>query len=132
MTRANLRKRSNNHINPNKNICVLAVAKALGVDEESRYFHWMKDLVRAARTKYTVRSRMSSVKGMSIGKARAKMAQMALDVDAIGYLVEVSGHALMLRANGSPWIDTDPRQRDGRKILKLYVVYRKECQVIWG
>jgi len=126
MTRANLRKRSNNHINPNKNICVLACAKAIDVDEESRYFHWMKDLVRAARTKYTVRSRMSSVKGMTIGKARTKMAKMASEVYApIGYLVEVRGHALMLKPNGKTWIDTAPSQRDKRKILKLYIVYAK-------
>tara|TARA_R110000868_G_scaffold188389_1_gene431126 strand:+ start:3223 stop:3432 length:210 start_codon:yes stop_codon:yes gene_type:complete len=69
---------------------------------------------------------MSSVKGMSIGKARVKLAKMASEVDyPIGYLVEVSGHALLLTPNGKTWVDTDTRQRDARKILKLYIVYAK-------
>jgi len=68
---------------------------------------------------------MSSVKGLSVAKARAKMASMATEVGAIGYMIEVSGHALLVRANGKPWVDTDPRKVDRRKILKIYVVYPK-------
>jgi hypothetical protein len=104
---------------------VLAVAKKLGVENESRYFHYMKDLVRAARTKYTVRSRMSYVKGCTVGAARPKLKEMASEVGAIGYIVEVRGHALLLKANGKTWIDTAPSQRDKRKIISIYVVYPK-------
>lgn len=123
--RAWLRAGSNNKVNPNKNICVLAVAKKLGVENESRYFHYTKDLVRAARTKYTVRSRMSYVKGCSVGQARLKLAEMASEVNAIGFIVQVPGHAMLLKPNGKTWIDTAPKQRDQRKILSVYVVYPK-------
>jgi hypothetical protein len=123
--RAHNRKRSNNSADPNKNICVLAVAKTLGVENESRYFHYTQDLVRAARTKYTVRSRMSYVKGCSVGQARPKLAEMVSEVNAIGYIVQVAGHVLFLKPNGKTIIDTAPRLRDKRKVLSVYVVYPK-------
>lgn len=52
-------KASNNPMNPNKNICARAVAYALDVDKEVRYLHTLKDLIKAARKKWTVRSRFS-------------------------------------------------------------------------
>ena len=123
--RASNRKTSNNSANPNKNICVLAVAKKLGVENDSRYFHYTQDLVKAARTKYTVRSRMSNVKGCSVGQARPKLALLASEVNAIGFIIQVSGHVLYLKPNGNTVIDTAPRLRDKRKVLSAYVVYAK-------
>ena len=43
------KSRSNNHTNPNKNVCALKVAHALGADENVRYLHTIQDLVRAVR-----------------------------------------------------------------------------------
>jgi len=52
-------KGSNNSENPNQNICARAVAYALDVDKEVRYLHTLNDLIKAARKKWTVRSRFS-------------------------------------------------------------------------
>lgn len=50
---------SNNDENRNQNVCANAVAKALGVSRRVRYLHNLEDLVKAARKKWTVRSRTS-------------------------------------------------------------------------
>lgn len=119
-----LRTASNNPVNPNKNICVLAVAKALGADNETRYLHTYEDLVRALRTRYIVRSRTSNVKGKTVGKAREKLASLADDVNAIGFIVRVQGHVMLLDSQGKTIVDTDPRKRDKRKVLNAYVIYK--------
>ena len=118
------RNKSNNKNNPNKNVCALAVATALGVDEEVRYLHKMEDLIRASRKAYNVRSR-GQVKGMTVGKARTKLEKIGAEVDARYFIVHVDGHVLLLGHNGQTLIDTAPRKRDSRKIWSCYVVYKK-------
>jgi len=117
---------SNNPENPNKNLCTIAVAEALGVVDRVRYLHTITDLCRAARTRYSVRSRMSAVggKGTSVGQARAKMASVtSKSNEAIyGYIIRVDGHVILCRPDGSTHTDTDPRQRDRRGITHLYAL----------
>lgn len=117
---------SNNSENNNKNICALEVAKALGVAHQVRYLHTITDLVRAARTRYTVRSRMSKVKGKSVGGARKTLAKVsATDTvgTTIGYIIRVDGHVILTLPDGTTHTDTDPRQRDARRITHCYAVY---------
>ena len=119
------RSKSNNKDNTNKNICALRVAQALGVAKDTRYLHNVKDMIYAARKAYTVRSRMSNVKGKTVGGARAKMIDMATEHStAVGFIVIVKGHVLLIDKMGSTIVDTDPRQRDKRKIMACYIVYK--------
>ena len=119
------RDRSNNADNPNQNVCALRVAEALGVASNVRYLHVRKDCVRAARTAYTVRSRFSQVKGLSVGGCRAKLQKITEreGLNPVGYLVFIDGHAMLLDKAGQTVVDTDPRQRDRRKVRELFVVY---------
>jgi hypothetical protein len=43
--------------------------------------------------------------------------------DPTAYVVMVDHHVLMLDQQGNTIIDTDPRERDARKIHKIYGVY---------
>ncbi len=122
--RAKYRSTSNNTANANKNICGLAVATALGVANNVNYLHTMDDIVRAARTKYTTRSRLSKLgKSKSIGKARTKMAQIA-DENTIGFLIGIKGHVLLADAEGKTIVDTAPRKRDRRAVTELYIIQK--------
>ncbi len=122
--REKFKKHSNNISNTNKNICGLAVATTLGVANATRYLHTMDDIVKAARTRFTVRSRLSQLnKNKSIGNARAKMNSLAND-HTIGFLIGIDGHVLLADANGQTITDTDPRQRDRRKVTELYIIER--------
>jgi len=120
------RSESNNPDNTNKNICILEVAKALGCEDETRYLHTIRDLVYALRKHYMVRSRAAKTKGKSVGKIRDLLPAMANEVDATAFVVRVDGHILMLGTDGATLVDTDPRQRDRRKITHFYVVYAKD------
>ena len=123
--REHYRTKSNNKINSNQNICVQEVAKHFNTEDETRYLHKMSDLVINVRSKYTVRSRTSQVKNLTVGKARAKLQKLTLkeNLKPIGYMVQVSGHALLLSTNGETIIDTDPRKKDRRTIISCYIVY---------
>lgn len=113
---------SNNCDNPNKNICVLEVAQFLGVSENVRYLHYLKDLVRASRMDYVVRSRKSTLGGATVGGSRKLIKEKG---DAKFYIVRISGHVLLLNANGDTIVDTAPRKRDRRKLTHIYGVYSK-------
>lgn len=103
--------------------CALAVANALGVAGNVRYLHNLDDTLRAVRTAYSVRSRLSAVGGLgkTVGAIRAKLAQQG----ARYYIVHVQGHVLLLGADGSTLIDTNPRKHDRRKIRYIYGVFPK-------
>tara|TARA_A100001037_G_scaffold270738_1_gene265773 strand:- start:99 stop:494 length:396 start_codon:yes stop_codon:yes gene_type:complete len=118
--RQSFQKGSNNPDNPNQNICVQAVAFALGVDYRVRYLHTIKDLVRAARLAYTVRSRKSAVgNAKTVGAIRNKVK----DLGASYYILRVAGHVLLLGSDGKTLVDTDPRKRDKRKVTHIYGVF---------
>jgi len=120
LMRDKLRSQSNNRDNPNKNRCALAIARALGVENEVKYLHTIDDLKRAASKHYSVRSVKSMVKSDTVGGARKN-----LDGRACAYLVMVKDHALLMSRIGRTVIDTDPRLRDKRKILGIWGIYHK-------
>jgi hypothetical protein len=120
--RIGYRAGSNNKKNPNKNVCALAVAKALGVHEETRYLHSIQDVVYAARKHWTVRSRFSAVNGKA-GKSVGAIRNKVSELDGRFYIVRVDGHALLLDGEGNTLVDTAPRKRDRRKVTHLYAVY---------
>jgi hypothetical protein len=125
--RNRMKRISNNKKNPNKNICTLAVAKHLGVGKVTTYLHTTCDVVRAARTKYTVRSRQSKINGLGIGQARERLALIAkMQTEKVkGFIVYVNGHILFLNKHGKTVVDTDPRLKaDKRKIKGCYIVYK--------
>ena len=122
--RQTARAKSNNKDNGNKNICALRVAQALGVGAETRYLHTVNDVVYAARKAYTVRSRGSNVKGKTVGASRAKLIELAEQHNTIGFIVRVAGHVLLIDKEGKTVVDSDPRQRDKRKITHCYIVYK--------
>lgn len=118
MTRSQHKTKSNNPLNPSQNLCALRVAQYLGVNGLVTYLHTINDLVRAARKVYTVRSRKSSVRANTVGKARKSLSNL----DGKYYMIIVKGHVLLLDTNGTTIIDTDPRIRDKRKITHIYAV----------
>lgn len=122
INRASAKNESNNKDNPNKNMCALEVAKVFRVDTMVTYLHTVEDLVSALRKRYTVRSRRSSIKGDTVGQLRNSIAKNG---DAIAYLVLVKGHVLVLDQNGKTAVDTDPKKRDRRKVVKIYGIYFK-------
>ena len=124
--RRQYREGSNNPRNTNKNVCGLMVASVLGVSNTVHYLHTIQDLVRAARTRFTVRSRLSKLgKGKSVGAVRAKMIKMAQEERALGFILRVDGHVLFVDHNGKTVVDTDPRKRDRRKITHAFIVFPK-------
>ncbi|HEY5657003.1 MAG TPA: hypothetical protein VIY27_04365 [Myxococcota bacterium] len=126
MTRDDYRADSNNASNPNRNLCALAVCEAFGTATSTRYLHTMGDIVRCIRTRYTVRSRRSSVRGRTVGAIRGQLARVAADAPGrvVGFVVGVPGHVLVMASDGRTLIDTSPKQRDRRRVTHLYVVYR--------
>ena len=125
MTRKAHKARSNNSDNPNKNVCALAAARFLGVDQEVRYLHTVDDLVRASRKRWVVRSRKSDLRsGSSVGAAREQIAggRVRESHKAVAYIVRVDGHVLILNKHGATVCDTASRKRDRRKITHFYMV----------
>jgi len=134
LNRQNLKDRSNNKENPNKNWCGLTVANALGVADATRYLHTWSDLARAIRTCWSFRSVKTKLKvkpyQTTVGAVRVRIRRKfntginrPLTTDPTAYVVMVDHHVLMLDMEGNTIIDTDPRERDARKIHKIYGVY---------
>ena len=82
---------------------------------------WPDTLRRAG---YSVRSRMSKMpKGATVGKCRAKLAQIAQDEPQIkGFVVRVQSHVLVVDRSGRTVVDTAPRKRDARKVLGVLAI----------
>lgn len=114
------RGRSNNKSNPNKNICALRVASYFGQADQARYLHTIYDVIRNVRRAHTVRSIRSYVKGKTAGSIRNQLKDIKGLTHAIIY---VSGHVILMDVNGNTIVDTAPRKRDARKIIKIYGVY---------
>lgn len=115
---------SNNPDNPNKNICALAVAKALQVDSNVRYLHTVCDIVRAAKTRYNVRSK-NTLAGLTVSDIRTKLSELlnsGIDT-TLAYIVRVDEHAILLSADGETLVDTDPQVTDNRMITHIFEVY---------
>ena len=127
MNRKALRDGSNNPDNPNKNLCGYAVARALGVEEATRYIHTIADLQRAIRSMWSLRS-VKTKMGVKAGRTTvgAIRKRIAAKGEALAYLVHVDGHVLLLDKDGTTSVDTAPVQRDRRKVLRVQGVYMSE------
>lgn len=121
------RTRSNNPRNRNKNVCGLAVAAALGVQDKTRYLHTWGDLQRAIRTTWSFRSVKSALRvtpnETSVGAMRKAIRNHNPEGTLMSYVVMVEGHVIMLNSDGSTAVDTAPRKRDCRKVKAVYGVY---------
>ena len=124
------RAKSNNSRNRNKNVCGLAVATALGVQNATRYLHTWGDLQRAIRTTWSFRSVKSALRvkpnETSVGAMRKAIRNHNPEGTLLSYVVMVEGHVLMLNNDGTTAIDTAPRKRDCRKVKAVYGVYFDE------
>jgi hypothetical protein len=127
MNRKALIAMSNNPDNPNKNLCGYAVARALGVEEATRYIHTISDLQRAIRSMWSLRS-VKTKMGVKAGRTTvgAIRKRIAAKGEALAYLVHVEGHVLLLDRDGTTSVDTAPVQRDRRKVLRVQGVYMSE------
>lgn len=130
ISRAKKRAGSNNPANPNKNVCALAVAQVLRVDDEVRYLHTWGDMLRAVRKLWSMRSVASVVgatkRDKSVGAIRGDlMKHAAKNPDVSSYVIRVDGHVLLIDRKGRTLVDTAPRLRDRRKVLNVYGVYVK-------
>lgn len=122
-----LMQTSNNPENPRKNICGLAIAKILGVEEKTLYLHTWPDLKSAIGSLYGFRSVKTAVhckKDSTVGSLRGKIEDhFKTHGDVVLYVVRVEGHVLALGPQGQTWVDTAKRKRDRRKVLDVYGVY---------
>lgn len=131
VNRSKCRKGSNNKVNPNKNVCGLAVCRFYKVDKAVRYIHTVEDITRAFRTRYSVRSRKSFFKsGATVSSVKKNAYDCTKDAvrDGLvpyGYIIIVDGHVLSLDFKGEVTVDTDPRKSDRRKVKRIYLVTKK-------
>jgi hypothetical protein len=129
--RQSQRSKSNNSNNPNKNICALKVAQAIGVADEVRYLHTWSDLKRAAnKGGWAFRSRKSSIKTLTVGGCRKDLKKITEKENkyapvVAGYVIHVEGHVLLLNEQGETVVDTAPRKVDRRKIVNCYALIRR-------
>ena len=113
-----------------KTVCVSNVLAYIGVPLTAYQVTSTKKNVRAyqgvlRRNGFAVRSRKSSIpKNASVGKSRASIVKIAKgDPAGTHYMVMVRGHLLLLNGKGETIVDTDPRVRDGRKIIDIHAVW---------
>jgi hypothetical protein len=107
-----------------KNVCTSAVLAHFGIAPSA--YHYADEIGTVNRILnrhgYSVRSRRSQLpKRCSVGQARKAIAKFSGDANA-RYYVGVPGHALVLDGCGATVVDTDPRTRDHRQVLRIYAV----------
>lgn len=121
---------SNNPYNRNKNICVLEVAKHLKVNSNQvKYLHYVSDLVKAAKVKFSIRDITYRIKRYStvgsIRKTLKRLSEKSKDVcNIIGFIIRLDEHVIYMAANGRTVIDTDPKKRDVRIVYNIYAVIK--------
>lgn len=117
---------SNNQRNANKNLCGLAVAQALGVGDDTRYLHTIRDLTYAIRKRWSCRSVKTALRvkpgSTTVSQAAKAMREHRAD-GLVAYVVIVKGHAMLMHADGRVAVDTAPRKTDRRKVGLVYGVY---------
>ena len=111
--RKELISQANNPENPNKNICTLAIAEALGVHNSTKYLHTMADLVRAIRSRFKVRDTRKAYFGECVSNVRKELKERSTD-NTLGYVAFVferdwelqTGHVIFLNRDGKTLVDT--------------------------
>ena len=124
---------SNNPVNPNKNVCALAVARYFGVDELTRYLHTFNDIIYAMRKAYTFRSVKTQAKRGLRRNNKLTVEHVRNNIKningALGFVVCVEGHVLAMNKVGTTIVDTDPVKGlytdDDREVIYVYAVYVK-------
>ena len=109
-----------------KTVCTSAVLRELGVDVMSyHYCSCVEDMSRILRRNgYHVRSRKSTLgKGGRVCDLRKRITKRG---EGGRYIVRVRGHVLLLDEEGRTICDTDPRKRDRREVLGVYLVKKTE------
>lgn len=108
-----------------KTVCTSAVLAAFGISPDRYHYSgtW-GDVERILRRQgFAVRSRRSRLpKGCSVGQARKAIAKLK-DPEGTRYYVGVPGHAMLLDNTGATVVDTAPRKRDRRPVLRIYAVF---------
>ena len=82
---------------------------------------WDNTLRRAG---FSVRSRTSKMgKNPTVGGSREKIRKIAEnEPDIVAFVARIQGHVLIIDRNGDTIVDTAPRKRDRRKLLKLVAI----------
>jgi len=109
--------------------CATSVLKFFGVkgvtwNDRTKTNVWDATLRRSG---FSVRSRFSKLKAneRSVGGSRRKLAEVARnEPDLLAFVVRVKGHVLVMDRNGKTVVDTAPRNRDHRKLLKVVAVFK--------
>jgi len=110
-----------------KTVCTGAVLGFFGISASKfRYCMCTTDVKRIFRNNgFAVRSRLSKFKkAKTIGQLRREICEKADEGRVVWSSVGVPGHALLLNNNGEPVVDTDPRQRDARRIVHVSAIYK--------
>jgi hypothetical protein len=126
---------SNNKTDSNKNICVLAIAKHLGVDQMSTYFHNSLDLIDATKTLHDVSNIIEPVR-VCVGNLPnlIQFVKIAEIKPLIGAIVHVHKHVILVDSDGYALVDTNPWdkallwpffQKDRRKVLGVTLIFKR-------
>jgi len=113
-----------------KTICVSTVLKSLGINPDkyhststNKNINNYESIIR--RFGYCLRSRKSQIKPDStVGSIRLKLKNFN-DPENSVYLIRLKSHVLLLDKTGKTIVDTDPRKKDKRKILKIHAIWKK-------
>jgi len=119
-----------NHGKSRKTVCVTACLTALGIPVDAFQVTSTDKNVCAfegviRRNGFALRSRKSAMpKRATVGNCRKAIAKLD---DPVGthYVVHVRGHLLLLDSEGKTVVDTAPRKRDKRGILRIHAAWRK-------
>lgn len=110
-----------------KTPCASAALRYFGVEgvtynTRTKRNVWMDTLRRAG---FSVRSRASKLpRNATVGGIRQRVAAIAAaEPTAIGFIVRVDGHVLVMDHYGSTVVDTAPRKVDRRKVFGLLAVF---------
>ncbi len=113
-------------------VCVSACLSYLDIKPNDYKFTWSKRTGNSAvhsimrRFGYAVRSRKTAFKKAKTVSALKKAIKGYTDLsENVCYYVHVSGHVLLISAIGDVLVDTDPRQRDRRKVLCVKAIFRE-------
>jgi hypothetical protein len=113
-----------------KTICVSSVLFALGIEPNKYHststpknINNYESIIR--RHGFALRSRKSQIKPYStVGSIRAKIKKFDDPGNAV-YLIRLKDHVLLLNKNGDTIADTDKKQRDKRRIIKIHAIWQK-------
>ena len=125
-----IHRTNNGTYSSSKTVCVTAALTSLGIPlnaftstSTAKNVDAYEGVIR--RNGFALRSRKSSFpKNASVGGIRGKLNKLD-DPKGTVYLIRVKGHVLVLDREGKTIVDTAPRKRDRRAIIKIHAVWPK-------